>query len=76
MSKVSFEIEGMSCGHCVKAVREALAALPGVNVDAVSIGSATVQFDPASNNVGTLVDAIADAGYEAREVSTSDEQSR
>jgi copper chaperone CopZ len=69
MSKASFEIEGMSCDHCVKAVRNALAALPGVSVDNVSIGAATVEFDPNSNNIGSLVDAIADAGYEAREVS-------
>ena len=71
MNKTKFEIEGMSCDHCVKAVRNALAALPGVSVDNVTIGAATVEFDPSSSNVGALVDAIADAGYEAKEISTS-----
>ena len=71
MNKARFEIEGMSCNHCVKAVRNALAAVPGVSIDNVTIGAATVEFDPASSNVGTLVDAIADAGYDAREVPTT-----
>jgi copper ion binding protein len=71
MRKAKFEIEGMSCQHCVKAVRNALAELPGVSVDDVSIGGATVEFDPTASSVDSVVDAIADAGYEAREISTA-----
>ena len=71
MTKARFEIEGMSCNHCVNAVSNALGSLPGVKIENVGIGSATVDFDPSASSVGTLVDAIADAGYEAREVATS-----
>lgn len=40
-------IKGMSCGHCVKAVQGALAALPGVRVTDVQVGRAKVETDGA-----------------------------
>ena len=67
MKQLKLEVTGMSCGHCVGAVREALAAVPGVKVDNVAIGSASVSFDETQATVGDLVDAVADAGYEATE---------
>ena len=67
MQQLKLEVAGMSCGHCVNAVREALAAVPGVKVEAVHIGSATVAFDEAKATVGDLVDAVSEAGYEASE---------
>lgn len=43
-------IEGMSCGHCVGAVRAALAKVPGVtkadvSLDAAKLGHAHVEGD-------------------------------
>ena len=67
MKQLKLEVAGMSCGHCVNAVREALISVPGVKVENVSIGSATVAFDEAKVTVGDLVDAVSDAGYEASE---------
>lgn len=67
MTKLKLEVAGMSCGHCVHAVREALGGLPGVKVEGVSIGSATVNFDETKVTVGELVDAVSEAGYEASE---------
>jgi copper chaperone len=67
MKQLKLEVTGMSCGHCVGAVREALAAVPGVKVDNVSIGSASVSFDETKTTVGDLVDAVSEAGYEATE---------
>lgn len=58
----------MSCGHCVHAVGEALKSVPSVRVDNVRIGSVAVTYDEGTTNVGAIVDAIADAGYEAAEV--------
>jgi copper chaperone len=66
---VTLAIGGMSCGHCVAAVREALEEVPGVTVQQVSIGSATIALDPATGSPRALteaaVEAVADAGYEA-----------
>ncbi len=67
MEKVRLEIEGMSCGHCVASVRSALAGVAGVQVADVRIGEATVTLDPAQARIGALIDAVQDAGYEARE---------
>ena len=67
MKELKLEVSGMSCGHCVGAVREALAGVPGVKVDDVRIGSASVTFDETKTTVGDLVDAVNDAGYEATE---------
>ncbi len=64
---VTLDVSGMSCGHCVHAVREALGAVPGVTVEDVKIGSATVALDEAKATLGKVIDAISDAGYEASE---------
>ena len=66
MEKLSLAIDGMSCGHCVARVRQALAATPGVHVDAVSIGAASVEYDAAATSAATIADAVRAAGYPAR----------
>jgi copper chaperone CopZ len=56
----------MSCGPGVHAVQVALSGVEGVSVDNVSIGKASVSV--ADNvKIGALIDAVADAGYEANE---------
>jgi copper chaperone CopZ len=60
-------VDGMHCGHCVEGVREALAAIPGVTVEEVRIGLATVRVDETATETGALIDAIYNAGYEAQE---------
>lgn len=62
--KMTLEIGGMSCGHCVGAVRKALEKVPGVKVDDVQIGRATVEYDPAQVKDTAIRDAVDDAGYE------------
>ena len=71
MERVTLEVQGMSCGHCVRAVDEALKSVAGVQVERVEIGSATVSYDPAKVTMGSLIDAVSDAGYEAKEVSSA-----
>jgi copper chaperone len=65
MEQVKLTIEGMSCDHCVRAVRGRLERTPGVKVDDVQIGSAVIEYDPARINVDDLEEAIADEGYTA-----------
>ncbi len=64
MEKLTLEIGGMSCMHCVGAVKKALSALPSVNVEDVKIGSATIDYDPAKVDAAKIKDAVDDAGYE------------
>jgi len=62
-------ITGMSCGHCVAAVKKTLAAVPGVVVDHVEIGSATLQFDATKTDMAHITQAVEDAGYAVTSVS-------
>ena len=65
MQTVTIGINGMSCSHCVSAVQKAVAAVPGVTVQGVQIGSATVAIDPATGGSRAAVDAaIESAGFE------------
>lgn len=62
---ITIEIKGMTCGHCVGAVKEALQGVPGVEkvLDVnLKSGEATVQgtADPAA-----LVKAVEEEGYKA-----------
>jgi len=66
MNTLSMTIDGMSCGHCVTAVRKALEAARGVEVEEVTIGSASVRYDPGAASVEAILAAVADEGYEAR----------
>lgn len=66
MERTTIAIEGMSCGHCVAAVRGALGRIDGVSVEEVKIGSATVSHDPARVPAARLVEAVEEEGYTAR----------
>ena len=65
MESLKLTIEGMSCEHCVRAVKGRLTATPGVAVDQVEIGSARLRYDPAKTSIYEIEEAIADEGYTA-----------
>lgn len=59
----TLSIDGMHCEHCVEAVEDALAAIDGLTVDAVEVGSATVSHD-GSVSRDQLAEVLDEAGYE------------
>lgn len=63
MKTLEFTIEGMSCGHCVMAVKKELSALDGVTVNEVVIGRAKVTADETKTGAEKLTQAIEEAGY-------------
>ena len=67
--KKKISIEGMSCGHCVKHVENALVEVDGVKKVEVDLSSksATVELDRAVEN-SVLKGAIEEAGYEVVEI--------
>ena len=65
MEPLHLTIEGMTCEHCVRAVRGRLAKTDGVKVGDVQVGSATLEYDPQRTNIPDIEDAIADEGYTA-----------
>jgi copper chaperone len=70
MQKLVLHIEGMSCGHCLNAVNQALTAVPGAKVDTVRIGRAEVEM-PDAGSSDALVTAVEEAGYTVAMVETS-----
>ena len=66
LEKTIIHVEGMCCEHCVKAVTNALIALPGVDGVTVDLeaGTATVEHDPAEAPLEQLKGAIEDQGYD------------
>ena len=65
MEKLQLSINGMSCGHCVSMVKQTLAALPGVEVNNVDIGVATVTYDSSVESAEAIANAVSAAGYPA-----------
>lgn len=64
MTTSTYTVAGMTCGHCVMSVKKALQGVDGVQVEQVSIGSATVAFDPQATSAERIAQAVTDAGYE------------
>ena len=64
MSTTVWTVEGMTCSHCVNAVTEEVAAIPGVTDVAVDLDSGrvtvTAEADPSAEAVAAAVD---EAGY-------------
>lgn len=59
----SLTIKGMSCGHCVAAVRSALEDLPDVRTDDVSMGHAQITYDPQTLSHASIEKALESEGY-------------
>ncbi|MDR0222519.1 MAG: cation transporter [Oscillospiraceae bacterium] len=66
MEKTVLNVGGMSCEHCVKAVTDAVRALPGVFGVAVDLAAKTVtaEHDPDKAPVETIKAEIEEQGYD------------
>ena len=62
MTTKKLNIEGMSCQHCVHAVKSELSKLD-INIKDVQIGSAEVEYDKQKVKENDLKDAVENAGY-------------
>lgn len=65
MKQLTLSIQGMSCDHCLHAVTDALRASPGVQLESVQLGRATLGYDEQVTDPGRIEAAVADAGYPA-----------
>jgi len=63
MKHQELAIDGMSCGHCVKALTNELAAIKGLNVKEVIIGKAVIDYDPELVSDEDILHAIDEAGF-------------
>ncbi len=66
MIEKEIRIEGMSCDHCVMAVKKELSRIEGLQVKDVRIGSALVAYEESHVLPSRIIAAIEAAGYRAR----------
>ncbi len=69
MENVTFQVKGMSCGHCVKAVERGLGQLEGVEKVTVQLDAGTVEVAYKGDQVtiDQMKAAIDDQGYDVVE---------
>lgn len=69
----TFAVEGMHCGSCSLLIDDVLEDLPGVLSTSTSrkAGRTVVEADPAGCTPEQVTAAIAEAGYQARQVISS-----
>jgi len=62
----TLNVEGMSCMHCVNAIKNAVGSLPGISKVDVDLEGKKVAVEYESNqvNIEKIKDKIEDAGYE------------
>jgi Cu+-exporting ATPase len=74
-ARIILPIEGMSCASCAATVQDALGRAAGGGVaNAVvnyATGKAAVHYDDAQTQVGQLIQAVRDAGYDCGSASVS-----
>ena len=62
---VVLKIDGMTCGHCVKAVSSALEQIPGVRAVRVDLERGQAEID-GSAELAQLIKAVREEGYDVQ----------
>ena len=64
MSDLTFNVPGMTCGHCENAVKTEVGKVKGVATVAVDLGTKVVTVSGDGLDHDAIVAAIDEAGYE------------
>jgi copper chaperone len=65
MCTTEYEVRGMTCGHCVSAVRAEVSKVPGVAGVKVDLATGQVTVESAEPvTTEAIADAVDEAGYE------------
>jgi len=66
METTVLKVNGMTCGGCVRSVKNVLESIQGITSAEVSLekAQATVTYDPAKADVNRMKEAVTDAGYQ------------
>ncbi|MEX0892935.1 MAG: cation transporter [Gemmatimonadota bacterium] len=64
------KVDGMTCDHCVAAVKNALEGLQGVHAARVDLQGkrAEVEYDEDRLDTAEMITAVEDEGYTAQEL--------
>jgi len=64
-TQITLQVQGMTCGHCVKSVENSVGAMNGVERVLVELtnGTVAVEYNDNEVNVQNIKDTIEDQGY-------------
>jgi copper ion binding protein len=65
MAERTYIVEGMTCDHCVQAVRTEVGAVPGISDVDVDLDSKLVRVTGDEIDDAAVFAAVDEAGYEA-----------
>jgi len=60
---ISFQVNDMTCGHCVSSITKAVKALDSSAKVQIDLAAHRVEIEPAAANALELSGAIKEAGY-------------
>lgn len=65
-NEITFPVQGMSCGSCVRHIAAALAGIPGVKTVDVNLaaGEVSVSFNPQTTAPAVIAESIRKSGYQ------------
>ncbi|MGX8232100.1 copper chaperone CopZ [Bacillus subtilis] len=66
MEKITLNVKGMSCGHCVNSIERSVGELQGIKSVKVHLeaGIVDVEFNPSEVSLSEIKETIDDQGYE------------
>jgi len=68
MEKVTLNVQGMSCGHCVKSVEGSVGALKGISSvrDDLKAAKVDVEYNNQEVSLDQIKETIEDQGYDVK----------
>ena len=68
MKKITLEVNGMTCDHCVETIKGALNKIIGLNLIEINLDKSQVkiEFDECQTNIKTLSGEIIALGFEVK----------
>lgn len=68
MQNITLEVQGMSCGHCIKSIEGNVGNLEGVNQVKVNLEDTQVEvaFNEAQISLEKIKETIEEQGYEVK----------
>lgn len=66
MEKITLNVNGMSCGHCVNSIESSVGNLQGVQIVKVHLeeGKVDVEYNPQEVSLEKIKETIDDQGYD------------
>lgn len=68
MEKMTLNVKGMSCGHCINSIEGSVGKLSGVTTVKVNLdlGTVSVEFNPNEVTLDKIKETIDDQGYDVQ----------